>query len=882
MSSDRSTALPAQAQAPPTFAETLRRLRRAAGLTQEALAERATLSVRAISDLERGVKQRPQRETLRLLTDALAHTPEERALLGVAAHPHADPPRPPAPPPHNLPAQVTPLVGRTRAVAAAIALLRGDAIRLLTVVGTGGVGKTRLAIAVASGLRDDFADGICFVSLGTIRDPNLLVATIAQTLGLAEIRGQSPSDRLIAHLRDHHLLLVLDNFEHLTSEAIAVANLLAHCPSLKILVTSRVPLHLRGEQELPVPPLPLPGRDGPTTPAALSQSPAIRLFCQRARAVAPDFRLTTENAAAVATICTRLDGLPLAIELAAARIKFLGPTALLARMDQRLPELTEGARDQPARQRTMRDAIAWSYDLLSDTERRLFRRLAVFVGGCTGEAAEVVASEGRTPVTAALWSLVDKNLLHQAKEPDGMARLTMLETIREYGLDCLDEHGETDRVLRRHAVYYLGFARAAEPEIRGVRQAEWLARIEIEHDNFRAALTWTRLENEVETGLALAAALWRFWHGRGYFSEGRGWLEDLLAQDEQSDPRAPAPSRANALLGAGMLAYRQNDHRRARELHEASLALYRDLHDRRGTADAVNALGNVAYFEGDYARALPLYEESLLLCRALDYTWGIAIALNNLGIVMEARGGYPPAVALHNQSLSLRQTEGESAGIAMSLTNLGQVLRSQGDWAGAIPLQEESLALSRELGDQWGIATALNHLAIATNDGGAHGRADALHTESLALSREIGDQRNIALALRGLGDVAYADGDDAEATARYTESIALCRTIGYTRGVIECAERLAQVAHRQGVQERAARLFAAAATLRDSIGAPVPDADRAAYNRIIRETRDALGDDAFAAAWDAAQARSLDDACADSSAAPAPTKRPSQRAALPS
>ncbi|MDQ5851887.1 MAG: adenylate/guanylate cyclase domain-containing protein, partial [Chloroflexota bacterium] len=490
--------------------------------------------------------------------------------------------------PNNLPAQPTPFIGREREVAAVRQRLLHPDIRLITLTGPGGIGKTRLGLRVAAQVLNDFPDGVYFVALAPISDPMLVSVTVAQTLGVKETSGESLLDSLKAYLREKQLLLLLDNFEQVVVAAPLITELLAAAPGLKVLVTSRASLHLQGEREFPVPPLALPDPKHLPTLDTLSQYEAVELFIQRAQAVNPDFQVTNTTAPAVAEICVRLDGLPLAIELAAARSKLLSPQALLQRLQHRLQVLTGGARDLPARQQTLRSTIDWSFSLLEAGEQTLFARLGVFVGGFSVEAAETVChesgigdqwsgvrgqesgDEGRSaspsqiptpdsrlpiPVLDGLQSLLDKSLLHQVPGASGEPRFRMLEIIREYALERLAARGEVEATERTHATYYLTLAEAAAPELQGSRQGAWLEQLEMEHDNLRAALRWSLNRGEVEVGLRLGAALWRLWHMRGYVSEGREWLEKLLPLSEHS--RVSPSVRAQALNAAGVLAQQQ-------------------------------------------------------------------------------------------------------------------------------------------------------------------------------------------------------------------------------------------------------------------------------------------------------------------------------------
>jgi predicted ATPase/class 3 adenylate cyclase len=635
----------------------------------------------------------------------------------------------------NLPVQTTALVGREREVSAACELLRRGDVRLLTLIGPGGIGKTRLGLQVAAELLDEFADGVFFVPLAALREHALLLPTIAQTLGVHAAGGQSLEASLESHLRDKQLLLLLDNFEQIADAAPALGALLRAAPALKALVTSRAPLRLSGEQEYVVPPLALPARKRLPPLAVLSQYDAVALFIARAQAARPDFHATDANAPAIAEICHRLDGLPLAIELAAARVRLFAPPALLARLDRRLALLTGGARDLPERQRTLRSAIDWSYQLLDDAEQTLFRRLAVFVGGCCLEAAEAVCGAEEAQATLDLLAkLVDQSLLQQTEILDDEPRFVLLETIREYALEQLAASGEAAALHERHADYFLAFAEHSEPELQSAEQRAWLERLEQEHDNMRAALDWALNTGAAGIALRLSGALARFWWMRNHAAEGRRWLNAALAAGADGMPAA----RAKALHMAGMLAHQQGEHARANVQYAASLALRRELADDRGVAYVLNSLGGLALEQGDYARASALLEESLAIKRTLGSEIAISASLNNLTFLALALGDLDRAQAYADECLAIDRALGHEYGVAMSLGGLGAIALAQGDQTDAQRHFVESLALFCELRDQEGIADGLEGLAGAAVLEGRAERAAQLFGAAEALREEIG------------------------------------------------------------------------------------------------------------------------------------------------
>jgi len=709
----------------------------------------------------------------------------------------------------NLPLQRTAFIGREREEDALFRLLGRADVHLVTLTGPGGIGKTRLALQVAGKMTDQFACGVCFVDLSAISDRSLIASAIAQAIGVHEGGNKSAHDNLTEYLSglSHPMLLVLDNFEHLVSAAPVVAQMLTAGPKLKLMVTSQAPLHIYGEQEFPVPPLGLPDPRSIPTLEALCRLPAIALFVERAQAVKHQFALTQENAQTVAAICARLDGLPLAIELAASRIKLLSPSAMLARLESRLNLLTGGARDLPTRQQTLRNTVEWSYGLLNSAEQTLLRRFSVFAGGCTLEAVEAVCDtkgDLGVDVLDGMASLVDKSLAQQVEQADKETRFIMLSTIREYALERLAETDDQFTARRAHAAYYLVLAEEGAQDV--AAQPEWLDRFEVEHENFRLAIDHLIKTGDAEWAMRLGAALFRFWETREHLTEGRDAIGRILAMEGS---RTRPKLRARLLFAAAVLAAAQGDYSSGRPLFEESLETCVELNDKHGVAVALNALAVNARDRGELADAAQLFEQCLGIWKDIGDPAAIARAVSNLASVMKAQCQYERAFSLYGECLRMFRQAGDGAGAAWTLNYLGDVAREKADLAAARSYCEQSLSEFRRLHDNWGIASTLCDLASLSCD----------------------------------------QGNNPEARRLYGEGIKLFKELGYKRGIARALECLAVNASAQSNAEQSLHLAGAAAALRQQLGVPLLPSEQDRLEKALEFARRTLGNAAGLNAW---------------------------------
>jgi predicted ATPase len=740
---------------------------------------------------------------------------------------------------NNLPVQRTAFIGRERETDDLCQLLSRTGIHLVTLTGPGGIGKTRLALQVAGKMADQFSGGVCFVALSAIGERGLIVSAIAQAVGAHETGNTSPQENLMQYVGGliQPMLLVLDNFEHLLAAAPLIAQMLTAGPKLKVVVTSQAPLHIYGEHEFPVPPLALPDPKSIPPIEVLSRLPAIELFVERAQAVKNQFALTKENAPAVAAICSRLDGLPLAIELAAARIKLLSPSAMLTRLESRLSLLTGGARDLPARQQTLRNTVEWSYGLLNEAEQTLLRRFSVFAGGCTLEALEAVCDtkgDLGLDVLDGMASLVDKSLAQQVEEVGQETRFIMLSAIREYALERLTESNDEPATRRAHAAYYLVLAEEGAGDI--AAQPEWLDRYEVEHENIRRAIDYLIKTGDAEWGLRLGAALFRFWETREHLAEGRDAIARLLAlEGAASRPKL----RARLLFAGAVLAAAQGDYDSGRPLFEESLATCVKLNDNRGVAVALNAMAVNVRDRGEFAAASSLFDRCVAIWKELGDRANSARALSNLASVMKLQGEFERASSVYDECLTMFRELGDGTGVAWTLNYLGDVAREKADLVAARSYCEQSLAEFRRLQDNWGIASTLSDLASLSCD----------------------------------------QGDDPEARRLYGESVKLFRDLGHKRGIARALESLAISAAARSKAEQSLHWAGAAAALRQQLGVPLISAEQRRLEKALEFARRTLGNAAGLTAWMEGWAMPVEQAIQEALSCEAESGLPTQNSA---
>ena len=776
------------------FGAWMRARRLARRWTQEELATRLGYDVTYVRKIEWGARKATEgvRARLAMVFELPVESLPAAETVAVAVAP--------------LPSPATSFLGRTSEVAGVTELLLGGS-RLVTLTGAPGIGKTRLAIEVAARLDDRLEQGSRFVPLLTTEDPADVALAVCTALPLPTTGAQGAERLLADYLRPLELLVVLDNFEHVAAAAPLVAFLLGEASGLRVLVTSREPIRVAGETQFPVPPLAIGGPD----------EPAVALFSDRARMVRPDFTMAEDDVQRVAAICSRLDGVPLAIELAAAATRLMSPSALLGELDHVLDLPSKGPRDAPAHQQTLRATIDWSYRLLDDDDRVLFAQLGIFVGGFTLEAAAAVCGGmaiGRSRVVAGVASLVDKSLLETQPEAPGGPRLVALQAIREFAVEQLKDTGGAEELRRRHALYYAELTDTAADQLTGKNQVTWLDILGVEQANLLAALRWA-LPADPSTALRLAGALWRFWLLRSHFTAGREWLEQTLAAGSPGDP-----TRIRAATGAGVLARSQ----------------------------------------GDYDRAEQLFEEATALARRRGASEDVALATLNSGIVAEHRGRYDTAASLFEESLSLYQAAGSRRGVGHALNCLGNVALDRKDPAAATSFFEQALDAFKGLEDHWSVAIACTNLGWVAHVEGDAVRARTWYSHSLAVHRSLGDERGIANTLCNIARVARMEDDLRSATAFLEEALLLFRRLGERRGVAECLAELAAIAAAEDQPGRAARLYSAASALRAAIGAPASPRDVEGQKRVLGAVRAALGEPGFVEACTDGRGMSLDDA----------------------
>jgi predicted ATPase/transcriptional regulator with XRE-family HTH domain len=850
------------------LAEHLRRHRRAAGLTQSELAERAGLSVYSISNMERGVPHLPRPGTLRLLAAALALSSAEEQAFFEAAHAAEAPPEraacrsDPLSSRVSLPVLLTPLLGREGELTRLRALLTEPATPLVMLTGPAGVGKTTLALAAAHLVRSAFADGVAFIALSTCTDSTRAWYALAHSLEVEEQSGSRLPQQVVRALSPRRQLLLLDNCEQVQGIAELVLYLLQSCPHLRLLVTSRVRLHVPGEQPLVLEPLAVPDLAALPPLADLQRVPAFALLVQRIQAYQPTFVVTAANAATVAVLCVRLEGVPLALELAAARCRLFSPAEMLARLHGSFAALAHGPQILPERQRSLQAALQWSHALLERSEHVLFRRLAVFADGATLAAIEGICAQ--PPLQkCALDILVEQLLDHslvQRRERSGTTRITQFETVRAFAQGFLAASEEEPLVRRAHAHYFLSLAEAVAAELRGPDQREWQLRLRDEYTNVITGLDWSLSQQDVELSLRFVNALWRYWYRHNMLTEGNAWVRRALSLEI---PRTHRHLQADALNGAGWLAFGQADYPRARTLHTASLELSRELGDEAGIARALNNLGGIARLTGDYREAQQLFEESRACYQRINEKPGLSAALSNLAAVAWSLGEYGRARTLAQASLALDKELGDRSGMALTMEGLGELAIDRDDLAEAQLWLNKALEMAREVDDRREVVSVLRSLGDVRRMQGDLDQAEANYSAAGELLHNSTDRTAIAGLWQRRGELALARDHLHEALEWYTQSVQLHVELGSQREIAQCLEGLARVGAQSSEEQRAlsapqaVTFLAAASRLRQSANAHASKREEAQLSAAQERLRRAVGEHKFTAAWQEGQTAAL-------------------------